>query len=144
MKNIIILISVFIVSQNLQSQISVQGEIEEPILIGCHWKPKVNQTCLYQSASNKDYYFFQFTNVKYARINEIATVGFNANKEELELLFETALDVYVTGNTVSLKVGEHDLLLIKEKWLSFSFSKKGEVDSFFMVNEKQLKKLFGK
>jgi hypothetical protein len=144
MKIIFVCFTAFVASQTLQCQISVQSKVNEPNLIGCHWQPKTNQICLYQSATDKDYYFFQFTNVKYARINEIATVGFNANKEELELLFETALDVYVTGNTVSLKVGEHDLLLIKEKWLSFSFSKKGEVDSFFMVNEKQLKKLFGK
>ncbi|PIB27599.1 hypothetical protein BFP77_00095 [Maribacter sp. 4U21] len=144
MKNLIILITTLIAFQNLHSQISIQGQIDEPILIGCHWKPKINQTCLYKSASEKDYYFFKFTNAEFARIDDTRIVGFNASKEELELLYQAALDVYEKGNTLTLKVGEYDLMLVKEKWLSFHFSKKGEIDSYFMVNEKQLKKLFGK
>ncbi len=144
MKKIIILILVLIASNDLQSQISIQGEIKEPILIGCHWKPKISQTCLYQSPTDKENYFFQFTNAQYPGINQITSVEFKASKEELELLFLAALEVYEKGNTLSLKIGEYDLMLIKEKGLSFHFSKKGELDSFFMLNKKQLQSLFGK
>lgn len=138
------IIIILLALQTLNAQISIEGKIEEPILIGCHWKPKTNRTCLYNSATDSDHYFFQFTNAEFARIDDIRTVGFKASKQELNLLYQAALDAYEKGNTLALKVGEYDLMLIKEKWLSFHFSKKGETDSYFMVNKKQLKSLFGK
>ena len=128
----------------LSAQISIVAEVEEPTLIGCHWKPKTNQTCLYQSSSNKNHYFFQFTNARYALAKEITQVGFNASKEELELLYQAALKVYEDGKSIAMEIGEHSLMIIKEKGLSFHFSKPGEIDSYFMVNERQLKNLFGK
>ncbi|WP_282117732.1 hypothetical protein [Maribacter aquivivus] len=144
MKRIIIFFITIFIFQNVKSQIKVQGEVQEPILIGCHWKPQLNRTCLYNSPTDKDYYFFQFTNAKYARINEISTVGFNATKEELEMLYEASLGVYDKGNTLSVKIGDYDLVLVKKKWLTFNFSKNGEIDSNFILNKKQLDNLFGK
>lgn len=128
----------------VSAQVSVVVEVDEPTLIGCHWKPKTNQTCLYQSASDENHYFFQFTNAEYARINEITTVGFNATIDELELLYQSAVKVYDEGKTIALQIGEHDLMIVKDKWLSFHFSKQGEINSYFIVNKKQLENLFGK
>ena len=144
MKKFFLLIIVIFAWQSVKSQITIEGEVQEPILIGCHWKPQMNRTCLYNSSSEKDYYFFQFSNAEYARINEITTVGFNANKDELEKLYDVSLEVYNKGNSFSLKIGDYDLMLVKEKWLSFHFSKSGEIDSYFVVNKKQLASLFGK
>lgn len=134
------LLSLFLLS----AQISVVAEVEEPTLIGCHWKPKTNQTCLYQSGSDKNRYFFQFTNAKYAPAKEITTVGFNASEEELELLYQAALKVNEDGKSLVMKVGAHSLMIVKDKWLSFHFSRPGEIEAYFIVNKKQLDKLFGK
>jgi hypothetical protein len=146
MKNTILLFA-FLFSISGFSQIGDAEKVSENTIIGYNWKMKPNIELARTDVTNsekKSYHIISYQNAKYTTITDFRAIGFYADTSDLDKLFEMLLEVYTTGNEITFTLGESTLIVSKNKWLSVYVSEQSKTDSFFLLNKRQLERLFGK
>jgi hypothetical protein len=96
----------------------------------------------------EDIYYLMYRDNKFTHIVDYKTIQFKANDDELNSLYLLLKDSFNSVEQVKLAVGNSDLLINKKKmmgvnYLSIGVDTKG-VFGLFIINEKQLAKLFNK
>jgi len=98
-----------------------------------------------ENEEGKAYHMIAFQNQEFKTITDIKVLGFFANQEELDYLFNEMVNVLKTGQEIDLTLGNRTITLSRSMG-----SKKGAImfwangDGYFYLNDQQLYLLFGK
>ena len=145
MKNTILTLAFFLVAST-----QVVGQVSEVPVVEYTTIGKVGS--IYKSVMLTDlsggHYSIAYKNLEYPELFEYSSIVFAATQEELDLLYNTLLEMCnsTIGTRKTLTLGSATLYLRTQglKQVKISVSQKWEIDSWTWLSRKQLSKLFGK
>lgn len=146
MKNIVVC-ALILISSLSYGQIGQVENIEETTIIGYNWKmnPRIDLTRVENDSLQKKYHYFHYLNAKYTSIQDFRTLGFFADQNDLDKLYQILINVMESNKEITFSLGEHQIFASCNKsTLAINVSSDTETESLFFLNRRQLERLFGK
>tara|TARA_B100000900_G_scaffold266204_1_gene227160 strand:+ start:610 stop:1056 length:447 start_codon:yes stop_codon:yes gene_type:complete len=130
------------------AQIGQTKETKKYTSIGKLTNPYKYVELEYTLAENKKEYRLTFKNLEYQELNDIATVYFTANEEELDYLYNSFISMtkLPKNEKKTLSIGNGEFIMESQgmKQVRLYYKENGVPLKYTWLSAKQVKKVFGK
>jgi len=142
----IILILALSMCITTSSQVGEAEVREEPIFVGSSGKKEYSLPKLvYHESEQGRYYMLTYQNLEYPTITDIRVVGFMADEEEIDYVYDFMKSGFDTDENRSLKLGNSTIRTFKSaKSIYVYVDHSDKPTGFFLLTAKQNDRLFGK